>query len=66
MSRRDALIAMTIGAAYASFTDLTNGSLEAKKKADFVILNQDIMNVPYEDILISTVKAVILDGRNIL
>lgn len=35
---------MTIDPAYASFTESTLGSLEIGKKADFVILNQDVVS----------------------
>jgi len=45
MSRIEALKAMTIWAAISNFEEMDKGSLEPGKYADFVILDQDIMNV---------------------
>lgn len=50
LSREEALKAMTIWAARGSFEETEKGSLEVGKNADFVIINQDIMNVPEIDI----------------
>ena len=41
------------------------GSLEAGKRADFVILSQDLMTVPPEQILATRVVATYLDGAPI-
>jgi len=54
---------MTIDPAYASFSESTLGSLIAGKRADFVILSQDIMTAAVEDILSTTVVATVIDGR---
>lgn len=54
---------MTIDPAYASFSDGTLGSLVPGKIADYVVLSQDIMAVPTEKILKTTVLATVLDGR---
>jgi predicted amidohydrolase YtcJ len=43
MSREDALRAMTIWAAYACFMENEVGSIEARKMADFTILDKDII-----------------------
>lgn len=54
---------MTIDPAYASFTESTLGSLECGKRADFVILSQDIMTVAADQILAGTkVIATVIDG----
>jgi hypothetical protein len=63
VSRETALHAFTLGAAYAAFQEQEIGSLEAGKKADFVILSQDIMQVPDEDLLDTQVIATYIDGR---
>ncbi len=50
LSREQALRAMTCWAAYGSFREETTGTLEAGKYADFVILDQDIMTAPQEQL----------------
>ena len=54
---------MTIDPAYASFTESFLGSLVPGKKADFVVLSQNIMNVPAERILQTKVLATVINGR---
>jgi predicted amidohydrolase YtcJ len=56
---------MTIDPAYASFTESTLGSLVPGKIADFVVLSQDIMLVPANQILRTKVVATVIDGRPI-
>jgi predicted amidohydrolase YtcJ len=65
LSRAQALKGMTLDAAYASFAEEELGSLEPGKKADFVILNRDIMDEgsEYVEILKAEVKATIVDGE---
>ena len=46
LSRDEALRSITIWAAKADFLEKNKGSLEVGKDADFVILDQDIMQVP--------------------
>lgn len=53
---------MTLDAAYASFTENETGSLVVGKKADFVVLDQDIMTVASEKILDTRVLATVVDG----
>lgn len=53
---------MTIDPAYASFTESSLGSLEKGKKADYVVLSQDIMSVPVEAVLATRVLATVIDG----
>lgn len=45
LSREDALRGMTIWAAYASFEEQEKGSIEVGKKADFVILDSDLIKI---------------------
>lgn len=46
MTREEALLSMTLWAAYAGFQESELGSLTPGKRADFVVLSQDIMRVP--------------------
>ncbi|KAF9050606.1 amidohydrolase 3 [Panaeolus papilionaceus] len=62
LTRLEALRGMTIDPAYASFTESSLGSLEKGKKADYVVLSQDIMSVPVEAVLATRVLATVIDG----
>jgi predicted amidohydrolase YtcJ len=46
----EALRAMTIWAAYASFEEEERGSLEPGKWADFVVLEKDLMTAPENEL----------------
>ncbi|WP_452219831.1 amidohydrolase [Lacinutrix salivirga] len=50
LTREETLKGMTIWAAYANFEDQEKGSIEVGKSADFIILDNDIMTVPEQDI----------------
>ncbi|KAJ8593060.1 amidohydrolase 3 [Rhizopogon salebrosus TDB-379] len=63
LTRMEALRGMTIDAAYASFTEASLGSLVPGKRADYVVLSQDIMTVPAGRILSTKVQATVIDGR---
>lgn len=54
---------MTIDPAYASFTEDTLGSLVPGKRADYVILSQDIMSVSADKIMDTKILGTALDGR---
>ena len=51
LSREEAIRGMTIWAAKADCLEKEIGSLEVGKKADFVILNKDLMEVPAAEVL---------------
>lgn len=51
LSREETLLAMTRWAALTLFLDQQLGALSAGQKADFVVLDQNIMEVPAEKIL---------------
>ncbi|KAG0704666.1 amidohydrolase 3, partial [Suillus ampliporus] len=63
LTRMEALRGMTIDAAYASFTEGNLGSLVPGKWADYVVLSQDIMTIPADQILSTKVQATVIDGR---
>ena len=63
MTRDEALLSMTLWAAYAGFQEQELGSLTAGKRADFVVLDQDIMRVPTELILNTQVLSTWVGGR---
>ncbi|KAH8084879.1 amidohydrolase family-domain-containing protein [Cristinia sonorae] len=66
LTRMQALKGMTLDAAYAAFAETDWGSLARGKKADFVVLDRDIMDeeaVPAAAILETKVLATVVDGR---
>lgn len=62
LSREEALKGMTIWAAYSNFEEDEKGSIEPGKFADFVILSDDIMTMPVEEIPNLSAKHVFLGG----
>jgi predicted amidohydrolase YtcJ len=56
---------MTIDPAYASFMESILGSLVPGKRADFVVLSQNIMSIPTSQILNTKVLATVIDGQPI-
>ncbi|KAK0233634.1 amidohydrolase family-domain-containing protein [Armillaria fumosa] len=62
LTRLEALRGLTIDPAYASFTESVLGSLEPGKRADFVVLSQNIMTVPVSEIMNTTFLATVIDG----
>ena len=63
LTRAEALKGMTLDPAYASFSEHELGSLEKGKKADFVILDRDIMQVDMATVLSTKVEATVIDGE---
>ena len=62
LSREETLKGMTIWAAYSNFEEDEKGSVEPGKFADFVILSDDIMTIPSEEIPNITAEHVFLGG----
>ena len=54
---------MTLDPAYASFTEDVLGSITAGKRADYVVLSQDIMTVAPGKILQTEFLATVVDGE---
>jgi predicted amidohydrolase YtcJ len=65
MTRREALVSMTIGAARANFQERIAGSIATGKYADFVILDRDWMCVAAEEVMQTQVLATYFGGRRV-
>ncbi|MDL2263902.1 amidohydrolase [Synergistaceae bacterium OttesenSCG-928-I11] len=62
VTREEALRAFTIWGAYASFEECVRGSLEVGKRADFAVLDRDIVTCPEDETKDTTVKATVQGG----
>jgi predicted amidohydrolase YtcJ len=65
LSREEALRGFTLDAAYSGFMEETVGSLEIGKRADFVVLDRNIMTVPVAQIPQALVIETWLDGQKV-
>lgn len=65
ISREEALKGMTIWSAFASFEEKTHGSIEAGKAADFIIMEQDIMEIPHDQIRNTRVIRTVIAGDTV-
>ncbi len=65
VDRPSALKAMTRWAAYACFEDKLRGSIEPGKQADFVMLGQDIMKIPNEQLRQVKVQQTWIGGKRV-
>jgi predicted amidohydrolase YtcJ len=63
LSREEALRGMTIWAAFSNFEEHEKGSLEIGKAADFILLDQDVMTVPIDQIPNMKVSATYSNGE---
>ncbi len=63
LSRYDALKGATLGAAYAAFEEKERGSLRKGKWADFIILDQDIMQASPKQVLNTKVLNTYVHGE---
>ena len=61
-----AVEAYTVNAAFAEFEEKNKGTIEIGKLADFVILEQDIFQIPASEIGSVPVHCVILNGEKII
>ena len=65
LTREETLRGMTIWAAKADFLEKEVGSIEAGKKADFIILDKDLMKIDERDILKTKVVMTYLGGKKV-
>ena len=65
LTREEAIKGMTIWAAKAGFLEKEIGSLEAGKKADFILLDKDLMKVGEKEILNTNVIATYSGGKKV-
>ncbi|EDP94233.1 hypothetical protein KAOT1_00795 [Kordia algicida OT-1] len=65
LSREETLKGMTIWAAYSNFEENEKGSIEVGKFADFIILDKNIMEIPENEILNTTVKETYIAGEKV-
>jgi predicted amidohydrolase YtcJ len=63
MTRAQALRSYTLDAAYGAFQEKILGSIEVGKLADFTVFDQDIMNVPSNQLLSTQVEMTIFGGK---
>ncbi len=65
LSREETLKGMTIWAAYSNFKENEKGSIEVGKKADFVVLSEDIMTADVYTIPEIEAKMVFIGGEQV-
>ena len=59
----EAIRLTTYNAAYASFEENIKGSIEPGKLADMIVLSDDILSVPKEEIYKLKVEMTMIDGE---
>jgi len=60
-----AIKAYTLDAAYQVRAETYSGSLEAGKRADFIVLDRNLLEIPEDDIVETKVLRTVLDGRTV-
>ncbi len=65
LSREETLKGMTIWAAYANFEEKEKGSIEVGKFADFIVLNENIMETEIENVPNITVLKTYVNGEKV-
>jgi hypothetical protein len=63
LTPEEALTAYTLGSAHASFDEHAKGSITPGKLADLVVLDDDLLTVPVEEIESTRVWLTVFDGR---
>jgi predicted amidohydrolase YtcJ len=65
LTRQETLRGMTIWAAKADFLEKEVGSIEPGKKADFILLDRDLMKVPQGEVLLTKTIATYSGGHRV-
>jgi hypothetical protein len=65
LTRKQALLGMTLWAAHANREENDKGSLEPNKYADFVVLDTDLMEAPEKALKKTKVKYTFIGGKNV-
>ncbi len=65
MTLTEALRCFTLDAAYAGHQEKSLGSLEKGKWADFIVIDQDLFQIPARDIHKVTVRQTWVAGRQV-
>lgn len=65
LSRTETLLGMTRWAAKSGFWEASRGSLEAGKRADFIVPSVDWMSASFEEIRESTVELTYIQGKRV-
>ncbi|MEO6902351.1 MAG: amidohydrolase [Bacteroidia bacterium] len=65
LSRENTLRGMTIWGAYANFEEKEKGSIEVNKFADFIILENDLMNTDLKNIPSTRVLSTFVNGEKV-
>jgi predicted amidohydrolase YtcJ len=65
LTRKEALMGMTVWAARSAFEENEKGSIEPGKAADFIILDKDLMKCHLSDVLKTTVEATFVNGEKV-
>jgi predicted amidohydrolase YtcJ len=65
LSREEALRGMTLWNALATFTENEVGTLEAGKRADFTVLDRDLLTVPADQLKRAKVRATFVNGERV-
>lgn len=63
LTRKEALLGMTVWAAKSVFWEQQKGSIEKGKQADIIIMDRDIMTIPESEILNTQVVYTIVKGK---
>jgi len=65
LTREEALRAFTLDAAYAAFEEADKGSLEVGKRADFIVVDRDVMTCPDSEIPGTKVLRTVIGGETV-
>lgn len=65
IARTEALRVLTSNAAYVTFEEHLKGSIEPDKLADFVVLSQDVLTVPEDQIRATQALETYAGGRRV-